>query len=205
LEFLGRADDQVKIRGFRIEPGEIAAVLSRHPDVTQAAVIVREERLVAYVVPIADIQPATLLAFAADHLPSYMVPSAVVMLQALPTTVNGKLDRRALPPPHYITTADTGRAPSTDQEKLLCEAFAEILGLPAVGVDDDFFAVGGHSVLATQLVSRVWSVLDVRLPIRVLFENPTPAGLAAWLAAQSTGRKRARLALRPMRNQEESR
>ncbi len=129
IEYLGRADDQVKIRGFRIEPGEIESVLAGHPQVTQVAVIARDERLVAYAVGGAD--PAELRRYAADRLPGHMVP-LVVALDELPLTVNGKLDRRALPD----VAATPGRAPRTPQEEILCGVFAEILGLARVGVDD---------------------------------------------------------------------
>ncbi|MFK8844071.1 amino acid adenylation domain-containing protein [Streptomyces sp. Ac-502] len=184
LVFLGRADDQVKIRGFRIEPAEVETVLGRCPGVDQAAVVVREDRpgdkrLVAYVVG----EAARLREFAAERLPDHMIPSATVVLDALPLTANGKVDRALLPAPDYATAESSARAPRTPQEQILCRLFAEVLGLDAdrVGVDDGFFDLGGDSLLATRLASRVKGALGAEIPVRALFEAPTVAGLAGRL------------------------
>ncbi|MFF6808222.1 amino acid adenylation domain-containing protein, partial [Streptomyces sp. NPDC012616] len=187
LEYLGRADDQVKIRGFRIEPGEIEAVLRGRPDVAQAAVTAHEQqdgvsRLVAYLVPEEgrELSVSAVRDAARDRLPDYMVPSAFVVLDAVPRTPSGKLDRAALPAPDFTSTSR--RAARTPQEQILATLFADILGVPAVGVDDDFFDLGGHSLLATRLVSRVRAVLGVEVPLRALFDAPTVAGLAGRLS-----------------------
>ncbi|MEV2235776.1 amino acid adenylation domain-containing protein, partial [Streptomyces phaeochromogenes] len=193
LVFAGRSDDQVKIRGFRVEPGEVQSVLSDHPRVTQAAAVVREDtpgekRLVGYVVGDAD--PEELRAHAAARLPYYMVPSAIVTLGELPLTVNGKVDRAALPAPEHTAGDSPVRRPADAREALLCQAFVQVLGVESVGVDDDFFALGGHSLLTVRLISRVRVLLGAELQVRALYEAPTPALLAAHLARQGAGSTR---------------
>jgi amino acid adenylation domain-containing protein len=193
LEYLGRADDQVKVRGFRIELGEIEAVLAGLPGVAAAAVVVREDQpgdkwLAGYVVPAAGavLDPAVLRAEVGKVLPGYMVPSAIMVLDGLPLSPAGKLDRRALPAPEYA--AGGGRAPATAGEQALCEVFAQVLGLDQVGVEDSFFDLGGHSLLATRLVSRIRVVLGAELPVRAVFECPTPALLAGALEGAGAAR-----------------
>ncbi|RUL69106.1 non-ribosomal peptide synthetase, partial [Dyella choica] len=200
LDYIGRADQQVKIRGFRIELGEIEACLMRQPGVAQAAVIARagtdgEKQLVGYVVPAqgATLDPMALRRSLSEHLPDYMLPAALVALEGLPLTLNGKLDHKALPAPALMAHT-LQRLPRTPQEDILASLFAEVLGVPAVSIDDNFFDLGGHSLLATRLVGRIRAVLAVELPIRALFEAPTVAGLTTHL---DTG-KRARTALQPM-------
>ncbi len=193
LEFLGRLDHQVKVRGYRIELGEIEAVLTAHPDVRAAVVLAREDspgdrRLVAYVVPASEASPSpsALQRHLAAALPRYMVPSAFVRMEALPRTPNGKLDRGALPAPEAPAHEGAGHAfvaPRTPVEEIVAAGIQEVLGLERVGVHDDFFALGGHSLLATRVISRLRSAFSVELPLRVLFEAPTVAGLAARVLA----------------------
>ncbi|OLF19035.1 non-ribosomal peptide synthetase [Actinophytocola xanthii] len=189
LDFLGRTDDQVKIRGYRVELGEIEAVLAGHPDLTQAAVVAVDagpaRRLVGYVVPGGAPSAEGLREYLRERLPDYMVPAAIVPVDHLPLTVNGKLDVKALPQPEL--TAATGRAPATATERTLCALFAEVLGLPEVGVDDGFFDLGGHSLLATRLASRARAALRVDLAIRDLFEAPTVAELARRVEGAGAG------------------
>jgi len=196
LEYLGRADDQVKIRGFRIEPGEVAAVLAESPRVAQAAVIARQDRLVAYLVPVGDapLDQGELRAHATAKLPDYMIPSAFVTLDALPLTPNGKLDRGTLPDPSD-SHAPAGRSPRNHQEAVLCRLYAELLGREPIGIDDNFFSLGGHSLLATRLISRIRTELGTELTVRAVFQAPTVADLCARLATA----RPARPALRPMR------
>ncbi|MBO3751473.1 amino acid adenylation domain-containing protein, partial [Streptosporangiaceae bacterium NEAU-GS5] len=202
LEFVGRVDDQVKVRGFRVELGEVESAFVLHGSVAQAAVVVREDRpgdrrLVAYVVPVSGggVDVRQLSGFVRDRLPGYMVPAAVVALDALPLTPNGKVDRKALPVPDL--TPVVRHEPGTPLEVALCGIFAEILGLDAVGVDDDFFDLGGHSLLATRLISRIRAVLGVEVGIRELFQASTVAALVARLDAQLDGRLDGRGPLRP--------
>ncbi len=183
LEFIGRVDEQVKIRGFRIELGEIETVLAAHPDVRQATVIVREDqpgdkRLVAYAVPAGNAAVSTevLQGWARERLPDYMVPAAVVVLDALPSTPNGKLDRGALPAPEFTT--GSGGAPRAPHEQLLCELFTEVLGVSRVGVGDDFFALGGDSIVSIRLVARARAAGMV-FTMRDVFTHRSVAGLAA--------------------------
>jgi acyl-coenzyme A synthetase/AMP-(fatty) acid ligase len=188
LEYLGRADDQVKIRGFRVEPAEVQAALLRHPGARQAAVVVREDspgdkRLVAYVVTDGGVTPAALRDHLRDLVPDHLVPSAIVPLDALPITGNGKLDRAALPAPEVRAVT---RQPGTQAEEILCGLFADVLGLPEIGPDDDFFALGGHSLLAAKLLGRVRAALSAEVDLRTLFRTPTPAAVARVLTATTS-------------------
>ncbi|HET9257331.1 MAG TPA: amino acid adenylation domain-containing protein, partial [Pseudonocardiaceae bacterium] len=186
LWFVGRADEQVKIRGFRIEPGEIETALRAHPDVDQAVVIARQDqpgppRLVAYLVAAAGRVPAVpaLRALLAQTLPAFMVPSAFVLLEELPLTAHGKLDRRALPaPPAGGEASPDAIAPRTETEWALARIFADVLGVRGVGIEDDFFTLGGDSIMVARVLTRIRAELAVELPVRALFEAPTVAGLA---------------------------
>ena len=185
LRYLGRADEQVKIRGYRIEPGEVQAAMAALDGVENAVVIAREDRagdprLVGYVTGTAE--PATVRAALAERLPAYLVPAAVVALDAIPLTVNGKLDKQALPTPEYQHT-DHYRAPTTPAEEILAGIFAQILGEDRVGVDDSFFDLGGDSLSAMRLIAAVNSRMDGSLGVRALFEAPTVAQLALRVGA----------------------
>jgi amino acid adenylation domain-containing protein len=189
LDFLGRADAQVKIRGFRIEPGEIEAALLALPGIVQASVqaqrVAEETRLVAYVVVRKGVTQPTAPALRralADKLPDYMLPSTCVVLDALPLTPNGKLDTRALGAPDPTEPSAVVSVPANDTLAMLCGLFAELAGADQVGPDDNFFELGGHSMLVVRLVARLRQSHGVSLPLRALFEHPTPAGMAGVLA-----------------------
>ena len=194
LDYLGRADDQVKIRGYRIELGDIQAALADVDGVDQAAVIAREDRpgdkrLVGYVTGSAD--PAAVRVTLADRLPAYMIPAAVLVVSELPLTANGKLDVRALPAPEYA--AGDYRAPANAIEEILAGIYADTLGLPAVGVTDSFFDLGGDSISVMHLTNTINSTLVLDLTVPMVFETPTVAGLAELIecgvgAATDTGR-----------------
>ncbi|MGW5904913.1 amino acid adenylation domain-containing protein [Streptomyces althioticus] len=193
LVYLGRADAQVKIRGFRIEPGEIEAALTAHASVAQAAVVVREDRpgdrrLVGYVVTAQREapDPARLREHLTGRLPSHMVPAAFVTLDGLPLTPNGKLDRAALPVPAYAAGRES-RPPRTPAEHTVCTLFAEVLGVERAGVEDDFFELGGHSFLAARLVARLREEFGRELPVRTVFDFPTPEGIAAVVTGTADG------------------
>ncbi|MGH9154104.1 MAG: non-ribosomal peptide synthetase, partial [Acidimicrobiales bacterium] len=182
IEFLGRLDDQVKIRGARVEPAEVEAHLLRHPGVARAVVVARDDgtgpRLVAYAVPRAGavLNGRDLRRHLEAALPSHLAPSAYVLVDDLPRTASGKLDRRSLPAP---PAAVCGQRPRDASEHVLVELFSEVLGVEQLGIDDDFFALGGHSLLAGRLANRIRRVLGVDLPVRAVLAAPTVRGLAA--------------------------
>jgi amino acid adenylation domain-containing protein len=190
LEFLGRGDDQVKLRGFRVELGELESVAAALPGVAQAAALVREDRpgdrrlVLCYVAAPGGPSPASLRELLRARLPDHVLPAGCLRVERLPLTPSGKVDRRALASADYAPAElRAGSAPPRGPvEELLAEIWSEVLGVRAPGVHDDFFDLGGHSLTATQLVSRVRDALRVELPLRALFENPTIAGLAAAVA-----------------------
>jgi hypothetical protein len=194
LECLGRIDDQVKLRGFRIEPGEIEHQIRQHADVADALVVVREDtpgdpRLVAYLVAEQAPDLVELRAALERTLPAYMAPSAFVVLEALPLTANGKVDRRALPAPGEARSAaaPAAVAPRTPTERRLAAIWSDVLGIAHVGVHDGFFSdLGGHSLLAIRMSSRVRAELEYELALRDIFEQPTVAGLAGIIDARQT-------------------
>ncbi|MFJ2581084.1 amino acid adenylation domain-containing protein [Kitasatospora aureofaciens] len=195
LEYLSRNDQQVKIRGFRIETGEVETALVAVPGVQHAVVTARADgpaglRLVGYLIARdgAQLDHAAVRSHLAERLPGYMVPSAFVVLDALPLTANGKLDRAALPAP-VVTGGRGGRSPRTAREEILHDLFAEALGVEKLGIDDNFFELGGHSLLAIRLINRIRTTVDATAEVRMLFEDPTIAGLAERLGA-AAGRSR---------------
>jgi amino acid adenylation domain-containing protein len=187
IEFLGRKDQQIKLRGYRIEPGEIESQLELHPDVREAIVIAREDSpgqkcLVGYVAVAApSLQVSDLRSHLAERLPEYMVPSSFVLLNALPRTANGKIDRQALSAPADAEDAELFVAPRTQVEEALCRIWTELLGVEQVGVKNSFFDLGGHSLMAMQLLSRLRGMFQLDLPLRIVFEAPTIAELAKAL------------------------
>ncbi|MGW7156779.1 non-ribosomal peptide synthetase, partial [Streptomyces sp. NPDC054887] len=215
LHYTGRTDTQIKIRGFRVEPTEIETLLTTHPHLTQATVATHPDhhgiaQLTAYAVAAGAERPSPseIRLWLRTLLPDHMVPAFVVMLDRLPLTPNGKIDKRALPVPH-AAPGTGGRTPRTALERTLCDAFTEALGLPsAVSIDDNFFDLGGQSLLAARLTNRLGSALNLRLTLRDVFRHPTPAQLAAHLgdrsaqAATTPEPRRARPALRRRADQE---
>ncbi|MEG4517840.1 MULTISPECIES: amino acid adenylation domain-containing protein [unclassified Microcoleus] len=209
IEFMGRSDHQVKVRGFRIELGEIEAVLSQYPAVREAIALVREDnpgdkRLVAYIVANSELRAGHgdtapthsefinhLRVFLKQKLPQYMVPSAFVLLEAMPLTPNGKIDRRSLRAPDTNTAEFESNlaVPRTPDEQLIAEIWAEVLGLERVGIHDNFFELGGHSLLATQAIARLREAFKIELPLRVLFESPTVASLSSRMDQISSEQK----------------
>jgi acyl-CoA synthetase (AMP-forming)/AMP-acid ligase II/acyl carrier protein len=191
IEFLGRVDYQVKIRGFRIELGEIEAALRQHPAVQQTVVLAREDRpgekrLVAYLVAAPEKRPTVseLRSYLKDKLPEFMIPTAFVMLDKFPQTPSGKVDQRALPAPAESRPELESAfvAPRTPTETLLAEIVSEVLHVAQVGIHDNFFDLGGHSMLATQVISQVRDIFQVEVPLRKIFETPTVEGLALAIA-----------------------
>jgi amino acid adenylation domain-containing protein len=192
LDYLGRLDHQVKLRGFRVELGEIEAVLCEQPAVRAAVVAAREDtpgdkRLVAYVVPDTDVSAEALRTHLRARLPEYMVPSAFVLLDALPLSPNGKVDRKVLPAPESAGASTAYVAPRDAVEEAVAGVWSEVLGVEQVGVHDSFFDLGGHSLLATQVLSRLRQLFSVDVPLRRLFEDPTGATLASAIREAQGG------------------
>ena len=192
IEYLGRMDGQVKVRGFRIELGEVETALSQHPAVRDTVAVVREDtpgdrRLIAYVVLNSpqDNATADLREFLKQKLPEYMLPTAFVLLEKLPTTPSGKVDRKSLPAPDTSTLSLRSNyiAPRTDTEQQLAEIWSQILKWEQVGIHDNFFELGGYSLLGTQVLTRVRKIFAVNIPLKVLFEASTIAELAARIDA----------------------
>ena len=198
IEFLGRLDDQIKLRGYRIELGEIEHILSSHPSVREALVLLVDEpplekRLVGYVMPAATPPPTRqeLLRFLHVRLPAYMIPAQFVFVSNLPHLPSGKVDRRALPRPADVAAEEelADVAPRTPVEELVTGIWKELLGRESIGVNESFFDLGGHSLLATRVVARLRHSLGVSVPLRTLFEFPTVAGLAGKVEELLAGQK----------------
>ncbi|MFV9430760.1 amino acid adenylation domain-containing protein [Rhodococcus aetherivorans] len=190
LVYRGRVDNQVKVRGFRIELGEVDTALLRIPGVSRAATVVRTDpsgtaQLVGYLVGQDVPEPVEARRLVAEFLPGYMVPAALVVLDEMPLTSNGKLDRKALPEPDFSSMVSS-RVAETETERALCRIYADILGLDTVGADDDFFALGGHSLSAAKLLARIRDELGVELPIRTVFDHPQVVALAAHCGDRAT-------------------
>ncbi|MCN9245016.1 amino acid adenylation domain-containing protein, partial [Streptomyces sp. RY43-2] len=189
IEYQGRTDEQVKIRGFRIEPAEVTVALERQESVAAAIALVREDRpgereLVGYVVPRGNPEPEEFLAAVraglTETVARQLIPSSLVVVDAIPLTVAGKVDRRALPPPQRSKSAERA-APRTPEERTLCLVFAELLGLDSVGIDDNLFTLGGHSLLAARMIARIRSDLGVEIPLRMVYQHGTVRELAPLL------------------------
>ncbi|GAA1004407.1 hypothetical protein GCM10009556_007040 [Acrocarpospora pleiomorpha] len=183
VDFLGRTDDQIKIRAYRIEPGEIQAVLTAHPEVREALVLAKGETLVAYWVPAASDPNPDLAAWCGERLPDYLVPARFARIDAIPLNANGKVDRKALPEPEEPHVA-ARRAPRTPVERRTAEIWAETLGVQP-GLTDDFFGLGGHSILVVRMIARLRETFGVAVPMRAVFDHPTVEGVARIIASLS--------------------
>lgn len=190
IELVGRLDNQVKLRGFRIELGEIEAILSKHPIVKESVVLVREDRpqqqqLVAYIVPeqlhINSINSQEIQEFLQEKLPSYMIPSAFVMLEYFPLTPNGKINRRALPKPELTEAKTAFVAPQSEIEITLAKIWSEVLNVEQVGIYDNFFDLGGNSLLTTKLILKIRAIFQIDLPLRLVFASPNISSLAVYV------------------------
>jgi acyl carrier protein len=201
LEYLGRQDEQVKVRGYRIELGEVEAVLRRHEGVRESVVLAREDvpdekRLTAYVVQENhDSEPViadALRSYLKVHLPEYMIPSAFVFLPALPLTANGKVNRRALPAPTQEASGMYAQytGPETSLQEVISGIWEDLLGVERVGIHDNFFDLGGHSLLIAQMLARIQEAFQVELPLRRVFEDPTISGVGEILLETSDDRAR---------------
>jgi acyl carrier protein len=199
IEFVGRPDQQVKLRGHRIELGEIEATLERHPAIRQSAVLLQKDsrgdhRLVAYVVSRENgsFNPAKMRDFLKGHLPEYMIPAVWVKLDDMPLTPNGKIHRQGLPAAAQGKLVDerTLAPPRTPVEQVLVDIWAEVLDVDAVGIHDNFFKIGGHSLLVAQLLSRLRESFQIELPLRAFFEAPTVAELAEVMTSKPEQRVR---------------